>query len=273
MSNSNKVNSDHYFKTFFIAIVIMIKLLPNKRIISLFLVFILTFCFVFLHQGQAIACQTIETEQEVVPIEEEPYHHFEYENKYLRVFDVIFPPGYRTLTHTHAKDNAAIVINEGPHKIETVGGEPPEKLVNPEVGEALFAYASKKPYTHTITNVGNEILRFKDVEVLSSLELSEDDLATENWPGHEIILDEKPMRVYQLKLKAGESTELLTHNFPFLTVAISPGKVKIERPKDKSKSQTKDFKPGEICWHTNPSSYTLKNIGKTTFEIVHVLIP
>ncbi|NEN90951.1 MAG: hypothetical protein F6K48_19370 [Okeania sp. SIO3H1] len=96
-------------------------------------------------------------------------------------------------------------------------------------------------------------------------------LATDNWPGHEIILDKEPMRVYQLKLEPGASTKPLTHNFPFLTVAISPGKVEIETPTDKS--QTKDFKPGEICWHTNPSSYTLKNIGSTTFEIVHVLIP
>ncbi|OLT60548.1 hypothetical protein [Moorena bouillonii] len=246
----------------------MIKLLDNKIIISLFIVFILTFCFVFLHGGQAIACQTIETDQEVVPIEEEPYHHFEYDNQYLRVFDVIFPPGYRTLPHTHAKDNVAIVINGGLHKIETVGGDPPKKFVNPEVGDALFAYASEQPYTHKITNLDNEILRFKDVEILSSLELSQEDLATENLPGHKIILDNDEMRVYQLKLQPGESTELLNHNFPFLTVAISPGIVEVETPQ--GKSQPKYFKPGEICWHTDPSKYILKNIGSTSFEKVDI---
>ncbi|NEO74878.1 hypothetical protein [Moorena sp. SIO4G3] len=246
----------------------MKKILDNKRIISLFIVFILSFCWVFLQEGQAIACETIETEQEVVPIEEEPYHHFEYENQYLRVFDVIFPPGYRTLPHTHAKDNVAIVINGGLHKIEKVGGEPPEELVEPGVGEALFACASDEPYTHTITNLDNEILRFKDVEILSPLELSEDDMATENLPEHEIILDNEEMRVYRLNLQPGESTELLTHNFPFLTVAISPGTVEVETPQ--GKSQPKEFKPGEICWHTDPSKYILKNIGSTSFEKVDI---
>jgi hypothetical protein len=215
----------HHLKT--MTIVMTMKLLSNKKNISLLLVFILSLGFVFLQVGQAIACQTMEIDQDPVPIEEEPYHHFEYENQYLRVFDVIFPPGYITLPHIHAKDNAAIVINEGLHKIETLGENPEIKLVNPKVGEALFAYGSEEPYTHKITNLVNEILRFKDVEVLSSLGLSEDDLATDNLPGHEIILDNDKMRVYRLKLKPGKSTELLTHNFPFLTVAISPGTVEI----------------------------------------------
>jgi len=42
--------------------------------------------------------------QAPVPLSGEPRHHLKFENQYVRVFDVLVPPGDATLFHTHSND-------------------------------------------------------------------------------------------------------------------------------------------------------------------------
>ena len=50
--------------------------------------------------------------QSPVPVSSEPRHHLKFENAYVRVFDVMVPPGDQTLFHTHANDYLFVSIGD-----------------------------------------------------------------------------------------------------------------------------------------------------------------
>ena len=198
-----------------------------------------------------------------VPVHKEPRHQVKFENQYVRVLDVNFPPGYTTLFHTHANDNVAIAISGGKLRSERVGEQPGDTIS--VTGRAGFAKAS---YTHRITNTGDAALRFIDVEILSTPSLSKNTLARDKVPGHQMVLENEQVRIYRIKLEPGQSTEAFTYELSGLTVVVSPAKVQLETPKQKT--QTEDFKPGAFRWHEGSRKQTLKNIGPTSFEAIDI---
>ena len=201
--------------------------------------------------------------QTPVPVEKEPRHLVKFENQYVRVLDVIFPPGYTTLFHTHSNDNVAVVINGGKRRGEKVGEQPNDAIA--KTGNASFAKAS---YTHRIINTGDTTLRFIDVEILSSQGLSKNTLVRDKVAGHQIVLENERVRIYRIKLEPGQSTELFTYELPGLTVIVLPAKIQIETPSQKIR--TEDFKSGDFRWHAGSLSRSLKNVGPTSFEAIEI---
>ena len=130
--------------------------------------------------------------QTPVPVEKEPRHQVKFENQYVRILDVTFPPGYTTLFHTHSNDNVAVVISGGKLKSERVGEQPLDAIA--KTGNASFAKAS---YTHQITNTGDATLRFIDVEILSLPGLSKSILVRDKVTGHQIILENERVRFHR----------------------------------------------------------------------------
>ena len=61
----------------------------------------------------ALTGQQNRIDPNAVPVEKEPQHHLVFTNDFVRVIDARFPPGYKSLSHAHAKDNVAITIATG----------------------------------------------------------------------------------------------------------------------------------------------------------------
>lgn len=55
-----------------------------------------------------------------VPLEQEPRHHIEFANEFLRVISPQIPPGDTTLEHVHTHDDATVCI----HGSETRAKQP-----------------------------------------------------------------------------------------------------------------------------------------------------
>ena len=201
--------------------------------------------------------------QTSVPVEKEPRHKVKFENQYIRVLDVIFPPEYTTLFHTHANDNVAVVISGGKRRVERLGEKPADGIS--KTGDASF---QKATYAHRITNTDEATLHFVDVEILASPNLSKNITVRDKATGYQLILENERVRIYRLKLEAGQSTEFFTRELPNLTVVISPAKVQMESPKQKNRME--DFKPGEFRWWAGSTSHRLKNMGLTNFEAIEI---
>ena len=201
--------------------------------------------------------------QSPVPVEKEPQHQVKFENQYVRVLDVTFPPGYTTLFHTHSNDNVAIVIKGGKRRTERVGEQPNDGIS--QTGNANFAKAS---YTHRITNTGETTLRFIDVEILASSGLPEMPRSLDKVNGQQLILENERVRIYRIKIEPGQATKLFTYDLPSLTVVVSPSKVQIETPKQKTR--TESLKPGDFRWHAGAFSHLLRNLGSTSFEAIDI---
>src|SRR6185369_13659648 len=103
------------------------------------------------------------TAQSPVPVAKEPRHHLKFENKYVRVFDVVVPPGDATLFHIHANDYAFVSIGDAKLKAEVLGSPAGDLILKD--GEARF---TKGPITHRVTNVSSTPFRNITIEILGS---------------------------------------------------------------------------------------------------------
>jgi len=102
--------------------------------------------------------------KEPVPVELEPHHHVVLQNQYVRVLDVLFPPGDPSLFHTHSNDNISVVLSGDKMKSQTMGAEwtAPADVVSGQVG---FHKAKGQSYTHRVGSAGAQPYHVIDVEV------------------------------------------------------------------------------------------------------------
>jgi quercetin dioxygenase-like cupin family protein len=202
------------------------------------------------------------TVQSPVPVANEPRHHLKFENEYVRVFDVVVPPGDATLFHIHASDYAFVSIGDATLKAEVMGNQPGDMITKD--GEARF---TKGPITHRVTNVARTPFRNITIEILKSpgpVGASTPDTS----PGHSVVLDNDRVRIERLILEPGQSTNIHTHNLSALSVFVTKSKVRVESKG--AKPETIEYKPGDFRWRAAPVTHSIKNIGSTRFEAVGV---
>jgi quercetin dioxygenase-like cupin family protein len=198
-----------------------------------------------------------------VPVLNEPLHHLKFENEYVRVFDVVVPPGDTTLFHIHSNDYAFVGIGPATLKAEVFGAGTQQDLILKD-GEARF---TKGPVTHRVTNIASSPFRNITIEILKSpgaVGSSTPDTS----PGHSIVLDNERIRIERLILEPGQSTNTHTHNLSALSVFLTNARVQVTSPG--GKPETIDYKPGDFRWRAAPVTHSIKNIGSTRFEAVGV---
>jgi quercetin dioxygenase-like cupin family protein len=101
---------------------------------------------------------------EPVPVDQEPHHHFVFQNQYVRVLDVLFPAGEASMFHTHSNDNVGIPLSGDRTQSQPAGGEWSEvQAVKP--GDAGFRMARGQAYTHRVRSAGKLPFHVIDVEI------------------------------------------------------------------------------------------------------------
>lgn len=200
--------------------------------------------------------------QSPVPVVKEPRHHMKFENKYVRVFDVVVPPGDATLFHVHSNDYVFVSIGDANLKAEALGGKPGDLIL--KNGEVRF---TKGPITHRVTNVSATPFRNITIEILASPGRAAASQADTS-PGLSQVLDNDRIHVERLILEPGQSTSLHTHGLAALSVFLTKAKVRVESPGQKP--QTIEYKPGDFRWRDAPTTHSIKNIGSTRFEAVGI---
>src|SRR5262249_9684220 len=104
------------------------------------------------------------TEDDPVPVEREPHHHVVFENQYLRLLDVVVPPGETTLFHRHSLDNVAVLLADTSLKNQNPGEDWTERPITHGAGG--FRAGAQTPYAHRIMNTGTAVFHVMDVEIL-----------------------------------------------------------------------------------------------------------
>jgi len=177
-------------------------------------------------------------EPAAIPVDQEPHHKVVFKNDYVRVIDATFPPGYVSLNHTHDIDNVAVTISTGREGSEQAA----------RIGRAGF---SKGGYAHRVTNSGPGIMRFIGVEILKTDRPSSQPAQL---PNHTLELENDRVRVYRVKLGAGDTLASHTHAAGWLEVTVAGG-----------------AGPGTHLWHAAGEPGALKvAAGAAALEIVEI---
>src|SRR4030095_6750281 len=101
--------------------------------------------------------------QNPVEIKGEPRHHPNFENEFVRIWDVTVPGGDATLWHAHRSDNVVVTLAPAKLHIETLGREPVD--AEWKYGEVRFSEAT---YVHRAMNVGTTAFHNLTIQLLKS---------------------------------------------------------------------------------------------------------
>jgi len=212
-------------------------------------------------QGAATAAAT----QAPVPIEKEPRHRLKFENDSVRVFDVLMPPGDKSLFHTHVHDGLSVRITDAQIRDEGVRGDSKESTV--KRGAVTFSYRPK-PMTHRVSNIGKTPFRNVFIEILPSTGVSTSAPSPAARAGYTMVLENGRVRVCRFVLAPGQSTYARPPALRGVRVAVSEGKILIKAKGEEDK--TVKLHQGDSQWHEEGMRYSLKNVGSMAFEAVDI---
>jgi quercetin dioxygenase-like cupin family protein len=200
---------------------------------------------------------------EAVEISSEAHHHPKFENEFVRVWDVTVEPQDETLWHIHHYDDVVISFGSAKLRVETVGRAPADSLW--KFGDVRF---NKAAYTHRAINIGTTPFHNLTIELVKSGGVSAP-LKQSATMANPPILENDRVRVYQTILEPGQSTPMQPHLGSRLAIVVRGGEVDATF-EGKSTSDHLTRVAGEVYWRPTPLTFSLKNVGKTTFEIVDI---
>jgi len=207
-----------------------------------------------------------QPQQTAVPVEQEPRHRIVFENKNVRIYDCLIPPGDMTLFHIHSFDSIAVVVSGGKARNELLGRPPIEG--QPLTGSATFSKATNAPYTHRLTNVGTTPLRFVVPEILSSSVSSGAPAVLNTVPGHQLVLENDRATVYRIFVDPKQSTGIRSRTLPWLRISISKSTISAQTP---GKSpEILETQPGDYRWYEGPTTDSIENVGSTKYEAIEI---
>jgi len=104
------------------------------------------------------------TEKDPVPVEQEPTHRLVFANQYVRILEVIVPPGRATLFHTHSLDYVSIMVSDTSFKNQVPGEDWTKRPA--ARGFLGFRKCTETPFMHRVMNTGTVPFHVFDVEIV-----------------------------------------------------------------------------------------------------------
>ena len=93
------------------------------------------------------------------------YHHWIFENQYVRVYDVRVPPGATTDFHTHAYDSVFVQLTDE-NSVQQVQGKEWSRPEKSAAGEVSYSPDTSNPRTHRVRNIGAQEFRVVIVQLM-----------------------------------------------------------------------------------------------------------
>jgi hypothetical protein len=215
---------------------------------------ILTFALLFL-------CAAAWTQDAIVPTRKEPLHVPKLENEFIRVLNVVIPPGKATLFHEHTLDFVALFVQGANLKNETPDGA----SAFPTLKTGLVAYNdyAAKPYIHRVSNLSDNPFWVVGSEIL--IPPPGKFQASNREAPYKVEIDNARVRVWRLILEPGQSAPTVTQAAPGLRVSLSDSKI-VEQVA--GRDQEVSLKKGEFIWQPQGSTRSLRHTGDNAIELV-----
>jgi quercetin dioxygenase-like cupin family protein len=217
--------------------------------------------FVFCVVVIMIAFSTIvAAEQQPVPVEQEPHHHLVLKNDSVIVLRVKLLPGESTVYHTHSRDRMSVYL-ANKSITEQKPGEP-EGAPTPKNPGDIAVTTTNELFTHRVHNVGAADFEVLDVELLHRPAMPSGTAAAT------VAAENPSARIYKWTLAPGASSEMHTHERPYLIISATPLVLKMTGPD--GKSMTHEVTAGDLHWIDAKVTHSLANTGTAVGTIVEI---
>jgi hypothetical protein len=190
-----------------------------------------------------------------VEVRDEPRHRHRFENDFVRVYDVLIPPGDTTLYHRHTEDTLYVAIAPASVADQTLGDDKVRSFDIP-VGLSLCRDHRDRPLTHQVNNVGKTDMRMIGVEVktspgqVTSQPLSGDCV--------EMKWEAERMRGYDVLIPVAGSLEL-DQDVIGVLVLVTAGCLDFSQTDSDQRSAS--LAAGDVIWQSWQAGQRIVNLG------------
>jgi len=199
----------------------------------------------------------------IVTIDQEPQHRLKFQNQHVRLFDVLLPPGYKSLWHSHLNDGVFVVVESAESQAQDLGAEPVDRPPR-TIGETFFINYGKKHNVHRVNNTGATPYHVTDTEILQSCP----GYATaKDAEGQTLILENERVRVTRLMIGPGETMKL--HPPCGMLIAVTTAKLSFKGP---GAEETVTFDSAGFKWRNQLQPLQFTNVGQEVFHGVDIVL-
>jgi hypothetical protein len=195
--------------------------------------------------------------EQYVEVRDEPRHRRRFENEFVRVYDVLIPPGDTTLYHHHTEDTFYVAVNEATVRDRTWGDDE-ARTGTAAAGSLLCRPHRSRPLIHQVENLGDSEMRLIGAEIKKSPATTS--AAPLNAPGHVLTLERERLRAYELSLDPGQSTGEIEYRFSSLTVSLTTASLVLGQAGGSERTMV--FAPGDVIWQPGPVRLFITNVGE-----------
>jgi hypothetical protein len=172
--------------------------------------------------GLLLALSFSLSAQNWVEVRNEPRHKPVFENNYIRLLNVIIPPGDTSLYHRHYLPSVFVFLEHTDIGMQDLGAAPGRSVT--VMGQTWFSGYEKGPHIHRAwTNDKKTNLHAIDIEVLRFDSIDNEPVLKN--PAIELVSESKPVRIYRLKVEQGGTIKLKLNNNPVVIIPYT-GSVK-----------------------------------------------
>ena len=197
-----------------------------------------------------------------VPVRDEPRHRRRFEDEWVRIYDVLIPPGDTTLYHHHTEDTYYVAVNEAT-VVDRTWGEAEARSGTALAGSQLCRPHRGRPLIHQVHNAGAAEMRLIGAEIKATPAVVAP--APLEAVGHELVLERERLRAYEATLEPDQSTGPLHYGFAGLTIFLTTAVLQIDDPIHTGRT-VHTFAAGDVIWRPQPVSLTLTNVGESTLR-------
>jgi hypothetical protein len=205
--------------------------------------------------------------QAQVPVHEEPRHRPVFQNREIRILNVLVAPGDTSLYHIHNTPSFFIRLTNS-NTGSQVQGEGPVKGKS-KAGEIRFEnLALPNNRTHRVWNADRDTFHVMDIELLmKGATFNQSPLSL---PNLKLEIDTNWVRAYRLNLLKGIDFKTKNNMHSQVLVALNASSLEIRQ---NGKSGLQNLQPGSFFVIKRKQSFSVRNINGSRTEFVLLELP
>lgn len=189
--------------------------------------------------------------QQVVEVRDESYHKPVFQNEYIRLLNVIIPPGDTSLYHRHYLPSIFVFLEETKIGMQDLGKSPGSMTT--VLGQTWYnGYENGAQIHRAWTSDEKTNLHAIDIEILK-YDLNDTDPVIKN-PSLELLVDSPAARIYRVSIPDKKRLQLKWNNNPFVLVPYS-GDIRING-KPQPRATYKFISNPSLILSTDPENST-----------------
>ena len=203
----------------------------------------------------------------VVSVENATFHQLVFANDDVAILNNLYPPHSDSGFHMHSRELFYVVVAAARASTQKIGQPLQTPKMGP-LGTVGFNIMTSEPFIHRVVNTDTRPYHVIAIELRRPAPLGGPISVREHNAGYDQIFDNDRLRAWRIVLKPGQATTAFKQMANGVRVVVQGGMLLTSQ--SGIPDQTLAIENGNFAFQMAGGTRTLRNIGKSTIELVEL---